>query len=215
MALNVGRKAKQTRFRSRARRIHAGAGLRRFASALSALMQGRREGNPLKRFSLFVAVVATFAIATTALAAAPLQQFGTGVVAVTGTSAIITNDAAEYGGVYLKARSLQNKLLAAADFSFTSTGTNAGGAPRFSIPIDTDGNTRTTEGYAFMDVNGCGGDVFVSTTNDACTVWFGSDQYANWDAFAAAHPTYRISRDIPFIIADVEGTYSVAGVNLQ
>lgn len=155
------------------------------------------------------------AITTTALAAPPLQSFGTGDVQVADGSATITNEAGEYGGVYLKARSLQNKPLASADFWFTSTGANAGGAPRFSIPIDTDGNTRTTEGYAFLDVNGCGGDTFVSTTNDACTVWFASVQYANWHAFAAANPTYRISRDTPFIIADVEGTFSVEDISLQ
>lgn len=159
--------------------------------------------------------MATFAITTAALAAAPLQQFGTGEVTITGTSATIVNDAGEYGGVYVKARSLNNKPLADVDFSFTSSGDVAGGAPRFSIPIDTDGDTKTTEGYAFIDVNGCGGDLFVSTTNEDCVVYFGDDVYANWDAFAAANPTYRISKAIPFIIADVAGSYTVEDVSLQ
>lgn len=169
----------------------------------------------MKRFSLFVAVVATFAITTTALAAGPLQSFGTGSVEITGTSATITNASGEYGGVYLKGRSLSNRLLADADFSFMNTGPYVGGAPRFSIPIDTDGDTKTTEGYAFLDVNGCDGSNVVSSTSETCAVWFLSDRYDNWDAFATANPTFRISRDIPFIIADVAGSYSVTDVILQ
>ena len=179
-------------------------------------LRGPRRGNALKRFSLLIAVIATFAITSAALAAPPLQEFGTGDVTITGTSATIVNEAGEYGGVYLpNARRLSGSLLADVDFSFTSTGDVGGGAPRFSIPIDTDGDLKTTEDYAFIDVNGCGGDTFVSTTNVNCVVYFGSDVYANWDAFAAAHPTYRISRAIPFIIADVEGSYEVEDVDLQ
>jgi hypothetical protein len=88
-----------------------------------------------------------------------------------------------------------------------STGDVAGGAPRFSIPIDTGGGRRTVEGYAFLDAAGCGGAsgeyTTVSTESSECAVNFDSVDYANWATFAAANPTYRIAAGtIPFIIAD-------------
>lgn len=171
--------------------------------------------------SALLATVASLALAGTALAAPPLQTFGTGDVVVTGRdSATIANDAGEYGGVYLKARSLTNRPLAEADFSFTSLGDVTGGAPRFSIPIDTDGDSSTTELYAFLAADRCGGssgvETWVSTENPDCLVDLNTGAtYANWDAFAAANPTWVISKDIPFIISDAAGDYEVTGIDLQ
>ena len=124
----------------------------------------------------------------------------------------IVNGANEYGGVYLPRRG--TKPIAAVHFSFVSTGDVGGGAPRFSIPIDTDHN-RTVEGYAFLDVNNCGS-VFVSTDSATCKVYFLNEVFNNWDAFVAAHPKYRIPPGaIPFVIADVPGSYSVRSVDLR
>ena len=119
-----------------------------------------------------------------------------------------------------KARGLTSKPLVAVDFSFTSTGTVTGGAPRFSLPIDTDGKPKTDNGYAFIDAANCGGvsgvETVVSTESASCPVFFGSGSWANWDAFVAANPTYRIGHAIPFVIADgAEGTYQVNDIVLR
>jgi hypothetical protein len=56
----------------------------------------------------------------------------------------------------------------------------------------------------------------VSTTNPLCKVDYGSDSYANWATFAAAHPTYKIGSDVPFIIADGNpGTFKLTGIDLH
>jgi len=56
----------------------------------------------------------------------------------------------------------------------------------------------------------------VSTTNPNCKVYYGSESFANWSAFAQAHPTYKIGSAIPFIIADGSaGTYNVSDIDLH
>jgi hypothetical protein len=146
-----------------------------------------------------------------------LKTFGQdsgSVVTVTGSkSATIDNGAGEYGGVYVQGKSLNGKALAKVDFEFTSAATAAvtGGAPRFSMPID-DGTT--TLGYAFLDVLNCATS-HVSTNDASCKVYFKNEVHANWDAFAAAHGTWKIASAIPFIIADQPGTYSVTGIDIR
>lgn len=134
-------------------------------------------------------------------------------------SATIDATAGGDAGVYLSnGKSLNGTPLANADFSFTYfcgdttdiTSCTGGGIPRWSIPISTDGNSKTTEGYAFIDGANClangtptsGGALTVSTTVATCPVFFGSAEYPNWDAFAAANPSYTISGDVPFVISD-------------
>lgn len=161
-------------------------------------------------------LAAGLCVASPAQAAPALQTFGPGDVEI-GETVTIHNDAGEYGGVYLKSRSTSGKVLSAVDFSFTNVGASAGGAPRFSIPIDTDRDGATYNGFAFIDVNNCGGND-VSTQNTACQVYFDIEPapYPNWDAFAAAHPTWRIDPGgIPFVIADVEGHYEVKDITLR
>lgn len=177
----------------------------------------------MHRISIVLALVASVAIAGTAMAAQPtkLLTFGTGVATVTGPdSATLVNDAGQYSGVYLNSRSQSGKPLNAVSFSFDWAGSTAGGAPRFSIPIDTDHNS-TVDGYAFIDAFGCGSTSTstsgtVSTESSTCTVYFGSEVFPNWDAFAAAHPDYRIAPgSIPFIIADQAGSYTITNIDLR
>lgn len=133
-----------------------------------------------------------------------LTKDGAHLVAVDGAAA----------GVYVNAKKTNGKPISAVDYSFSWTGTPNGGAPRFSIPIDQDRN-GSTDGYAFIDWNSCGNAVTggtVSTTSSACGVYYGPTFYANWDAFALANPTYRISNDIPFIIVDVPADVVVTNV---
>ena len=174
------------------------------------------------KFVLAGAVLAGLAVMGTAIAANPkLNSFGPGDVSISESGTVtIVNEPGEYGGVYLSSRSQSGKLLGEVDFSFISTGDVAGGAPRFSIPIDTDGN-GIVEGYAFLDAANCGGVSNVTTTVSTealnCPVFLNwGPSFANWDAFAAAHPTYRIAPGaIPFIIADQPGTYQVSNIVLR
>ena len=124
------------------------------------------------------------------------------------------NDAGEYSGVYLKARNGARKV-ASVKFSSDYAGDTAGGAPRFTIPIDTD-HDRTVDAYAFVDAINCGDHGTVSTTDADCKVFIGSEVFDNWAAFVAAHPTYRVPpRAIPFIIADQPGNYEIMNIDLR
>jgi len=181
----------------------------------------------MKRFmiGLMVAAVAAIGFGSPASAAATtLQTFGTGVTILTPDSASIAlTDGLQSGGVFINSKSLSGKPLSEVVVSFVSTGDVAGGAPRFSIPIDTDGVGSTNNGYAFLDALGCnslatsGTMVTVSTALENCHVNFAFVDYANWRAFAAANPTYRIGPGfIPFIIADgTAGTYKVSSIDLR
>jgi hypothetical protein len=170
-----------------------------------------------------VAAVVAFGSVAVSASGTKLQTFGTGTVTIgaDGTSATIVNtSSAQYGGVFINSHSQSGKPLNAVSLSFVSTGDVTGGAPRFSIPIDT-GGSGAVDGYAFLDAAGCGGasgqTTTVSTTSSTCRVNFMGLDYTNWDAFAAAHPTYRIAPGaIPFIIADGSaGHYEVSSIDLR
>jgi len=167
---------------------------------------------------------AALVLAASAAQAAPsktLKTFGTGDVTATADSATIVNDAGEYGGVYLNSKSQSSKPLSQVVFEFrNANGDVAGGSPRFSIPIDTDGVGSTDNGYAFLDVAGCGGvsgdNTLVSTQSGTCAVNFQGVDYPNWSTFASANPSYRIAPGfIPFIIADTAGNYAVDHIVLR
>ncbi|HET9085314.1 MAG TPA: hypothetical protein VFN41_13020 [Candidatus Limnocylindrales bacterium] len=168
-------------------------------------------------FALTVGMILAIAIAGTSTAAnTKYRTFGTGSVSVSGDTARINNDSGEYGGVYLRSRSLSSKPLRAVHVSFHSTGDVGGGAPRFSIPLNT-GHRESTAPYAFLDVNNCGSN-FVSTDSSSCQVFinFNGESFANWDALVARHPSWRVKAGgIPFIIADVEGDYRVTNIDLR
>lgn len=186
-------------------------------------MINRHSATTTAGAAVLAGLTAATVLGMPAASAAPTQKlnsFGTGEVTIDGDSATIVNDAGEYGGVYLSSRSMSAKPLQAVHFSFVSDGEVAGGAPRFSIPIDVDRNAGTDDGYAFLDVANCGDGtdeaVEVSTDNQECAVFYGQDSYANWAAFAKANPTYRIAPGvIPFVIADVPGQYSISHVDLR
>lgn len=182
----------------------------------------------MKRLSFPLAIVASLVIASTAMAAARLVAFGDGDVTITGNSATISNDAGEYGGVFIKARAIANDLVGDVDASFTSTGDVTGGAPRMNLPIDNDGD-RQFDYWLTLDAANCGGTsgstTLVSTDNPDCVVYFlGAEapapSYPNYDAYAAANPTHRIAskgeNSTAFIVADIgPGEYAIEGVDLQ
>ena len=127
-----------------------------------------------------------------------------------------------YAGVYLQNTNLDGKKLADVNklaFSYSGTGAS-GGSPRFSIPIDTDGN-GTWDLFAFIDTMGCNdGSANVGTLDaigDAtCTVALSNGPiYANWAAFAAANPTYRIaSNTVSFIVQDQPGNFLITNIQI-
>src|SRR4051812_27686686 len=166
----------------------------------------------MKRLSVLLALLAaTSAVAaTTAFAgggdatAGSLATFGTGKVTIKGWSAKIVTEAGQHGGIY-RTDPVKVADLGQVKFKFKSDGDVQGGAPRWSIPIDTDGNRKTTEGWAFFGAANCGATVgpnpqhvvtTVSTSNSSCKVFFStvsgskSESFDNWSAFAAAHPDY-------------------------
>ncbi len=131
-----------------------------------------------------------------------LQAFGTGAVTITSAnSATIDNLVGQFGGVYVQSKNESGLALSAVHISFMSTGFETGGAPRFSIPINTagpSGGGGSVAGYAFIDAPGCGGTpgstILVSTDSATCGVNFQSVEYPNWATFAGANATYRTSQ---------------------
>ena len=144
---------------------------------------------------------------------------------VNPSSASVTLDTSSggYAGAYYANSRAANTPLNAIDYSFTYTcdpGDNTttcvgGGSPRWSIPIDTTGDSRA-EGYAFLDAAGCGSTGAVSTTDPNCQVTFNNVTYPNWDAFAAANPTYTIGKELPFVITDTTepGTTLISNITV-
>ena len=131
----------------------------------------------------------------------------TGVITDLGpTHATFTIDGGEACAVWDNKKGQGGKLLNRVTYQFTNRGDVAGGAPRFSIPIN-DGSFDPNTDYAFIDAAGCEGTsgvpVLVSTQNPACNVHHKNVDYANWTAFWQANPTYKTASGwVPFIIAD-------------
>jgi hypothetical protein len=129
-----------------------------------------------------------------------------------------------YAGVYVNGKSYSGKPLTAVDFSFTYWGDVGGGSPRLSIPINDGTGTLS---YAFIDAAGCGyvSDVtpqdpntfhIVSTELLNCHVNYLGVDYANWDAFAAANPDFRIANGtLAFVIADQPGHVVIYSVTMR
>jgi hypothetical protein len=129
-----------------------------------------------------------------------------------------------YSGVYYATSNASGKPLSeVTDLSFTYSGTATAGSPRISLPIDAN-NDGARDFYAFIGAFYCNdgaGHVMVMT-DPTCTIFWtqgttsGSD--ANWAAFVAAHPTWRVSHtssiDVPFIVADDPGVWTVSSVHL-
>jgi hypothetical protein len=130
-----------------------------------------------------------------------------------------------FSGVFARNGNLRGKLLAdVAELGFRYAGSPAtGGAPRISLPLDTNGD-GLTDTFAFIAAFHCNdGASAVSGVVDAindpsCTIFVGNEitGHENWAAFAAAHPTYTVGPDgaPPFVIADEPGVWTVSDVRL-
>ena len=154
-------------------------------------------------FAAMTAALLVLAFAGTALAAAPSKlrvelgqnveptHYGVAEATITGARSVTlrvglsTGDSGSYAAVYVNAKAPFGKLLSTVDFGFASTGPSiAGGAPRLSIPVDSDDAGSGYDLFAFIDVNSCAGSGFVSTTSATCGVYIGAEYFANWDALA-------------------------------
>jgi len=146
-----------------------------------------------------------------------------------GSGATLDNREADpdgnYSGVYYATTSVSGKPLSqVTDLSFTYSGTPTAGSPRISLPIDAD-NDGNRDFYAFIGAFYCNDGLgHVDATHDStCTIFWtfgttsGSD--ANWAAFVAAHPTWRVSHqsstDVPFVVADDVGLWTVSNVHFE
>jgi hypothetical protein len=121
-----------------------------------------------------------------------------------------------YSGVYYANSNLNGKTIGnVTHLSFSYTGEATAGSPRFSLPLDTDGD-GVTDFYGFVSAYYCNdGAGFVDAINDStCTIYAGSESFANWAAMVAAHPTWTITQDYAFLVADDPGIWTVSNVTL-
>lgn len=121
-----------------------------------------------------------------------------------------------YAGVYTEYSNMYGKLIGdVGKLSFSYTSEATAGSPRFSIPIDTDGN-GATDIWAFISAYYCNdGYGHVDALHDqSCTIYAGSEVFNNWDEMVAAHPDWMIGTDqYVFLIADDPGTWTVNNVS--
>jgi len=139
-----------------------------------------------------------------------------------GTGATLDNTGGDpdgsYSGVFYASSSISGKPLSeVTNLSFTYTGTPTAGSPRISLPIDTN-NDGVTDFYAFIGAFYCNdGAGLVDPLHDpTCTIFYTGNTTgdANWATFVAAHPTWRVSNSVPFVIADDAGLWTVDNVHL-
>jgi hypothetical protein len=143
-----------------------------------------------------------------------------------GTGATLDNSVTgpdgSYSGVYYAVSSISGALLSdVSDLSFNYTGTPTAGSPRITLPIDTD-NDGDTEFWLSIGAFYCndGAGLVDAMTDTTCTLWSNLDGTnplaSNWEALVAAQPTWKVSDDgnIPFLIADDPGLWTVSNVHL-
>lgn len=151
---------------------------------------------------------------------------GNGTCRLIPNGAVFVNAApGDYAGVYVKNDGLQGKTLGAVtQLSFKYNRNVSGGAPRFSLAIDANGD-GSYEFFAFADPNGCGiptggtgnmvGKVDV-INNPNCQITTNDGRsYPNYAAFVAGNPGAKYATNqVSFIIADQPGNYRVVQVKM-
>lgn len=175
----------------------------------------RREGGmhrkPYQLVTIALAALVLCAVTGVAVAApsGKLKCFSGAPATCSVSQATVTLDTSSGGfaGAYINnSRNISGTPLSGVTFSFQyrcdpsndTTSCVGGGSPRWSIPIDSNGDGKT-DGYAFVDASNCGS---TGTVGPDCPVFFNNVRYDNWAAFAAANPTYKIGNSLPFVIVD-------------
>jgi hypothetical protein len=190
---------------------------------------------PVRFLSIFAFVLSAVLLGNggTVAAANPLLCFsGTTDGGANGTCTLIAGGAIlntvdgdtipdnNYAGVYYARSSISGELLSdVSNLSFTYTGTPTAGSPRITLPIDTD-NDGDTDFWlsigAFYCNNGAG--LVDPMTDTTCTLWSNENGTtplaSNWAALILAHPTWTVGDELPFLIADDPGLWTVSNVHL-
>lgn len=149
---------------------------------------------------------------------------GTCTLTPTGVATLDTrgdHPSGAYSGVFARNGNLKGKLLAdVAELGFRYGGDpGTGGAPRISLPLDTN-TDGMTDVYAFIGAFHCndGAGVVDAINDETCTIFVGNEitGHANWAAFATAHANSTVGPDgaPPFVIADETGRWTVSDVRL-
>ncbi len=135
-----------------------------------------------------------------------------------------TNPNGDYSGVYFQESTLFGQSLGSVTqlgYNYTGNITPMPGNLSLNLPLDTDGDITNTETYAFIDAYYCPGtDGSVDVIHDGvCGIWVDGIEYANWAALVAAHPTWSVANNYPFVIAErtpseVSALWTVANVKL-
>jgi len=145
-----------------------------------------------------------------------------GTCSISNGVATLNNSTGPYSGVYISGSNLSGRTLSqVANLSFNYTGTPTNGSPRMTLPIDMNGD-GTTDDYlsisAYFCNNGAG---IVDAINDStCTIYRNGDGTnpvgQNWADLVANHPTWTVgpAGDLPFIIADDTGSWTVSNVHI-
>ena len=193
----------------------------------------------MKRLSTLFAIVASLTIAGSVLAASTLvtQTNGLGFASVSSptsaTIGVVGSGGTGSALVYVRGKSTAaGKLLADVHFSATvaAGGTVAGGAPRLTVPIDTNGDGKWDD-FATITWNSCGGTatngstldiaVTMSTDGSTCgvTLNYAGTSFSNWADLATQHPTWRVASGAtsrPFVIVDWAPTnVDLTGIDLS
>jgi hypothetical protein len=141
-----------------------------------------------------------------------------------GTGATLDNSlpvgSGDYSGVYYAVSSINGALLSdVSNLSFNYSGIPTAGSPRITLPINTDSDSATEFWLsigAFYCNNGAG--LVDPMTDTTCTLWSNLDGTtplaSNWAALVAAHPTWTVGDELPFLIADDPGLWTVSNVHL-
>jgi hypothetical protein len=187
---------------------------------------------PIRFLGIFALVLsaALLGSAGTAAAATPLVCFsgttdgstygGVCTLNAGGTGATLNNTGGDpdgsYSGVYFATSSLSGQLVSGiTQLSFDYSGDSAtAGSPRISLPIDTN-NNGTTDFYAFIGASQCGTAGHVDIHNAGCLVFYtgGPVSGETWATFSA-HGRSVATDNVPFVIADDPGIWTVSNVQL-
>jgi hypothetical protein len=179
----------------------------------------------MRTISLAITAVLAFGgLAASSASAAPAPQsnsvtcfdansdgYGGGACTRQGNKFTLSNTTG-YSGVYVQNQSLAGTVAKTLTLSFAYSGATSGGSPRFSIPIDTDGNLNTVEGYLYADT-ACDAnhDGVINLAEPGCIV---ADSFGYYGPLSAYPSTNKVANDYTFIIADEPGTVTVSQVDL-
>jgi hypothetical protein len=127
----------------------------------------------------------------------------------------LSTGAGGYSGAYVPQSGFVGRSFSEISLGFSYDGDVSGGSPRYSIPVDYDGD-GAGEGYVFIDAPTCndGAGNVAPNSDPTCAVQTPMGYYQSYADFLAAEPTATVADNIPFVIADQPGTVRVFDIQL-